>query len=191
MDSEERFRALFQIAYPALYRYSANRGLSRDDADDLVASTLEIVWHRLDDVPSDDPLPWVFAVARNLHRNKRRSDLRRYALTRRIPPPQREPGPGDRDPSDLDPEALREALGKLEEDDQEILRLVAWDGLSPTQAAAVIGCTPVAARTRLHRARNRLASHLDIDPRVQRPRASGQISGAHVHSISQTEAFDV
>jgi DNA-directed RNA polymerase specialized sigma24 family protein len=64
--------------------------------------------------------------------------------------------------------ALRKSLGELDEDDQEILRLVAWDGLSPSEAAQVLGCSQAAARTRLHRARNRLALELGLDPRSHR-----------------------
>src|SRR5690242_21919206 len=36
---------------------------SRPDAEDLVAHTLEIAWRRTDDVPADDPMPWLYAVA--------------------------------------------------------------------------------------------------------------------------------
>jgi len=84
MDSEARFRAIFHVAYPALGRYVHNRGLWGADADDLVAETLEIAWRRLDQVPEDDPLPWLFAVARNLLRNKRRSEGRRALLLARL-----------------------------------------------------------------------------------------------------------
>lgn len=61
---------------------------------------------------------------------------------------------------------LRAALASLSERDQEVLRLVAWDGLTPAQVAVVLGCTPVAARTRLHRARGRLAVRLGLAPRL-------------------------
>src|ERR1039458_8376784 len=84
MDSEARFRAIFHVAYPALGRYVHNRGFWGADADDLVAETLEIAWRRLDQVPEDDPLPWLFAVARNLLRNKRRSEGRRALLLARL-----------------------------------------------------------------------------------------------------------
>jgi DNA-directed RNA polymerase specialized sigma24 family protein len=39
--------------------------------------------------------------------------------------------------------------------DRELLLLVAWEGLTPAEAAAVLGISQVAARTRLHRARKR------------------------------------
>ena len=37
---------------------------------------------------------------------------------------------------------MREALARLDAGDQEILRLVSWDGLAPAQAGMVLGCSP-------------------------------------------------
>jgi RNA polymerase sigma-70 factor (ECF subfamily) len=45
--------------------------------------------------------------------------------------------------------------------------LVAWDGLSPSQAATVLGLSATAARTRLHRARARLAELLGVERGVR------------------------
>jgi DNA-directed RNA polymerase specialized sigma24 family protein len=70
MDHEARFRALFDTAYAPLCRYARHRGMAGADAEDLVAQTLEIAWRRIDDVPVADPLPWLYAVARNLWRNQ-------------------------------------------------------------------------------------------------------------------------
>jgi RNA polymerase sigma-70 factor (ECF subfamily) len=39
--------------------------------------------------------------------------------------------------------------------------LVAWEGLTPAEAAQALDCSPVAARIRLHRARKRLADALE------------------------------
>lgn len=39
--------------------------------------------------------------------------------------------------------------------------LTAWEGLDAAQAAAVLGCTPEAVHTRVHRARARLHNQLD------------------------------
>ena len=87
MDREPRFRATFVVAYPALGRYALNRGLSRADAEDLVAATLEIAWRKIDQVPTDDPIPWLYAVERNLLRNLRRADRRRSSLLYEFPVP--------------------------------------------------------------------------------------------------------
>jgi RNA polymerase sigma factor (sigma-70 family) len=163
VDAESRFRALFASAYPALRRYAHHRGLTGADGEDLVAGTLEIAWRRIGDVPLDDPLPWLYAVAQNLWRNQIRKDRRRAEILARIPRPP--VPPGSPDPAELPYDALRAALASLSDDDQEMLRLIAWDGLTPAQAATVLGCTAVAARSRLHRARNRLADRLGLDPR--------------------------
>jgi RNA polymerase sigma factor (sigma-70 family) len=50
---------------------------------------------------------------------------------------------------------LRSALDGLSDSDRELLLLVAWEGLSHAEAAAALGISPVAARSRLHRARMR------------------------------------
>ena len=159
MDSETRFRAIFEVAYPALGRYAIYRGLSRADAEDLVAATLEVAWRKIDQVPTDDPLPWLYVVERNLLMNFRRADRRRSTLLEKVPIPEPHPAP-DEVAASPDHERLRAALVALSEEDQELLRLVAWDGLRSSQAAVVLGISAVAARTRLHRARGRLASKL-------------------------------
>jgi len=173
MDTEPRFRALFELAYPALHRYAAHRGIGGADADDLVAATLEVAWRRLEDVPGAEPLPWLFAVARNIRRNQTRSELRRQAFVGRLPVPRPEPDPND--PAAPDAGSLRKALSQLAADDREILCLVAWDGLSPSQVAVALGCSGATARVRLHRARKRLALRLDAGNRVQRSGTSGHL----------------
>jgi len=188
MDPESRFRALFASAYPALGRFARHRGLSDVDAEDLVAGTLEVAWRRIGQVPEDDPLPWLFAVAHNLLRNHYRAAHRRVAFMARLPIP--EPSSAPNEPATLDATVLRVALSQLHDDDQEILRLVAWDGLSPSQAAVVLGCSSAAARTRLHRARQRLAAHLDIDHPLQRSGPRGQIQGGSTETTSTAEVTD-
>ncbi|HET9849672.1 MAG TPA: sigma-70 family RNA polymerase sigma factor [Candidatus Dormibacteraeota bacterium] len=184
MDRESRFRALFERAYPALFRYAYRRGASQADAEDLVAASLEVAWRRIDDVPIDDAMPWLYAVARNMLRNQRRGQRRRDAYT----------APLGLDlvdnrisqPGDLESLALRNALGRLREGDQELLRLIAWEGLSPAEAAVVIGCSPSAARTRLHRARARLAEQIEKDD-VQRQGSAGHVSGRRTIALEATD----
>jgi RNA polymerase sigma-70 factor, ECF subfamily len=168
VDSETRFRALFEMAYPPLCRYARYRGLSGSDAEDLVAQTLEVAWRRIGDVPVDDPMPWLYAVALNLWRNQRRRERRRHDLLSRL----RADVPAGSVETSLEPGVIRAALASLSAGDQEILRLIAWDGLTPAQAAVVLGCGPTAARSRLHRARGRLAARLGLGRDVQR--AGGQ-----------------
>lgn len=175
MEPETRFRMVFDLAYGPLCRYARHRGLDAPDAEDLVAQVLEIAWRRIGEVPADEPLPWLYAVAHNLWRNQARRDRRRREILDRFRPPVF-PGARD-DPAALDPGTLRAALDTLSAHDQEVLRLVAWDGLAPAELAAVLGCSPGAARTQLHRARTRLAKRLGISPDPQRAGSSGHKQG--------------
>ncbi len=44
----------------------------------------------------------------------------------------------------------------LPENDREVLMLAGWEGLNASEMGRVLGCSPTAARIRLHRARSRL-----------------------------------
>ena len=52
------------------------------------------------------------------------------------------------------------ALKQVRQDDQEVLRLAAWEGLTNAELAVALGCSENAATIRLHRARKRLAEQL-------------------------------
>jgi RNA polymerase sigma factor (sigma-70 family) len=60
--------------------------------------------------------------------------------------------------------ALTDALSTLAPADQEVLRLAAWEQLSPGQIASVLGLSSVTARSRLPRARRRLRAALAGTP---------------------------
>ena len=60
---------------------------------------------------------------------------------------------------------LREALGRLSRTDREALLLIGWEGLDHDAAARVLGCSAVAFKVRLHRARKRLARLLEAADR--------------------------
>lgn len=160
MTHEAQFRDLFRLTYPILARYGRHRGVSGDDLQDLLADTYEVAWRRFEDLPSgDEAVPWLIAVARNHLRNHRRRLQRDRGLLARLGPPQTSTGPGTPDGA-ADWQAVRRALSRLPSSDRELVLLVAWDELTPAQAAAVLGITPGAARTRLHRARSRLNAEL-------------------------------
>lgn len=146
----ERLRRLVDRHYGAVRRYAARR-LSSADADDLVAEVFAIAWRRITDVPDDDrALPWLYAVARNCLRNQARSAKRRLRLVRRIAEEPVAVPPAD------DDDVVRLALARLGEDDQELLRLVAWEELSYAEIAQVLAVSENAVAIRVHRARRRL-----------------------------------
>jgi RNA polymerase sigma factor (sigma-70 family) len=187
VDDAARFRALFEETFGVVRRYLHHRGVPGGHADDLVAETFLVAWRRLGDVPGDDPVPWLLAVARNVWLNHRRGDRRRLALVRRLPPPEAVDPPDElAEPADL--AAVRAALGALDGRDQEILRLVAWDGLTPTQAAVVLGCSAGAARVRLHRARQRLAREMQTMQKRSWPSGQDTDESQLIEEVSDDRA---
>jgi len=121
-------------------------------ADDVVSQTFEIAWRRRGEVRRPSRA-WLIGIARKVLANRRRSDRRYLDLVTRLAegPPL---GPEEEGTQIL------AALSRLSAVDQETLLLAAWDGLSSPEAAHVLGCTPVAFRLRLLRARRRLADEL-------------------------------
>lgn len=148
-----RFEALYRATSASVYAYCLRRGVG-DSADDLVDDVYLVAWRRLDELPRE-PLPWLLGVARRTLANQRRSQGRYRTLIGRLA---LDAGNEHAGPAESLP--VLEALQTLRPADREVLLLVAWDGLSTGQAARVLGCSAVAARVRLHRARRRLADSL-------------------------------
>ena len=86
MDADARFRALFESHQAAVRRYAHHRAIQGTDADDIVAETFTVAWRKLEDVPADDPVPWLLAVAANVRRNQARSARRYHAPDAGWPP---------------------------------------------------------------------------------------------------------
>ena len=149
----DRFRSFVRATYPDLKLYALRR-VGPAGAEDVVSETYVVAWRKWVDPPPTDPRPSLFGIARNIVRNEVRRHRRaeRFARTLRHEPTF---GTGARDDS------LRIAFAALSLDDQEILRLIAWDGLDPSQLAEALGIKPGAASTRLSRARARLAAALE------------------------------
>ncbi|GGO56989.1 RNA polymerase sigma factor [Streptomyces lasiicapitis] len=147
----------------ALHGYFARR--APHAADDLLAELwLQAYAARRGFDPARGPArAWLFGVARNvLSAHWRRTARQRPAL----------PGDGGDDPWEavdarLDAAAvaprLRDLLAGLPEEERELLLLVAWEQLTPGEAAAVVGIPAGTARSRLHRARTRLRADAPLD----------------------------
>jgi RNA polymerase sigma-70 factor (ECF subfamily) len=150
-SAEERFQEIYRRHVDAVSAY-ARRRAPADLVEDVVADTFLVCWRRLERVP-DEPLPWLFAVARRTLANQRRASARR-------PTPPTAEISANHLPFEGDP-VLGVAFSQLSERDREVLRLVAWEGLSLREAATVLGCAPVSGRVRFHRAKRRLAGRLE------------------------------
>jgi RNA polymerase sigma factor (sigma-70 family) len=150
-----RFNTLFASYGAHIVAYCGWRAGSASDAQDAAADVFLAAWRRLDEVPEGDAARvWLYATARRVLANQRRSSRRRAALQERLAG---EPAPSADDLPALDGEAalVHDALRRLGARDREVLLLSEWEGLTPAQIATVLGCLTVTARGRLHRARRR------------------------------------
>ena len=170
--SEDRFAALYDAHYRAIYAYVYRRLSPRsDDVTDTVAEVFAVAWRRLDQAPTgDEELLWLYGVAHRCVLRARRSDWRRLRLVARLRAEalahQFSAGPGSREQEVLD------AIERLPARDREVLRLVMWDGLSHGEAAGVLGCSTNAIAQRLHSARQRLRAAL-----TEPVRGSSELTG--------------
>jgi RNA polymerase sigma factor (sigma-70 family) len=150
-ERKRRFEVLFTAYSSDVVAYCSWRADSASDAQDAVAEVFLTAWRRLDSVPDGEAgRVWLYATARRVLANQRRSDRRRAALRERLVLEE-----ASAPPDTAEAELVREALARLEPRDREVLLLAEWEGLSPAQIATVMGCLAVTARGRLHRARHR------------------------------------
>jgi RNA polymerase sigma-70 factor (ECF subfamily) len=151
---------LYERHAPAVFRFLARR-TGAAAAEDLLSEVFiaalgaraQLVAHQ-----SGSALPWLYGISVNVVR---------HHLRRAAPPNHAMVDPGvdwDAVAARLDAQAQRSqlvaALSALTPVERDLLLLVAWEGLTPAQAADALGISKVAARSRLHRARQRAAQAL-------------------------------
>ncbi|MCF6191944.1 MAG: sigma-70 family RNA polymerase sigma factor [Candidatus Hydrothermae bacterium] len=144
--------ALLRDLRPELYAYFLRVIHNPEDAEDLTQEALLRVLEvlpRLD--PERNPRAYVFRICHNLAMDHFRRNAR---APRSLEALEREPSAP---PKGYTLESLRveRVLTRLRPEDREILLLREREGLPPRELATVLGCSPEAARVRLHRARRR------------------------------------
>jgi RNA polymerase sigma factor (sigma-70 family) len=165
--ADQRFERCFRDNYAAILAFAIRRMPDRETAEDAAAETFTVAWRRRDLIPAE-PLPWLYGIALRVIANQRRSTRRRRRLGDRL---ERETTAQPAAPEPIEAlqnrDAFSRAFARLNESEREVLRLIAWDGLETREAASVLGCSPTAFRVRLHRARRRLAKHLEATGHLQ------------------------
>lgn len=161
-SDRDRLEGLYHCVSPAILAYLLRRVPAREDAADLLAEVFLTAWRRRDTLPPppEDRL-WLFGVARRQLLAYHRAETRRHDAANELRIQlARTPSAGTAtDTADIR-RVVSRALERLPELDRELLTLTVWDGLTPSEAARVVGLSAGAARVRLHRARRRLASLL-------------------------------
>ncbi len=158
------FERIYDDTFAGIYRFCARRLLSDPDSvPDAVADIYATAWRRVDQLlGADDPVRWLYGVARRTLANRYRAQARRGRLDGRLRRTRLAavPDPGDTIGRRDDVTALRDALTTLDPVDREIVIMASWDQLAHTEIAAVTGLSVDAVRSRLFRARRTLKAHI-------------------------------
>jgi RNA polymerase sigma-70 factor, ECF subfamily len=162
MTPEPALRDALLAAVPSLRAFAISLCGQVDRADDLVQDTLLRALSNLDRFERGTNLnAWLFTILRNLFHSEYRKRRREvedpdgsYAGRLKAQPEQ-----GSR----LDLEDFRGALGKLPHDQREALLLVGASGFSYEEAAGICECAVGTIKSRVNRARARLAVLLAVD----------------------------
>ena len=149
-------------AVPSLRAFAISLSGNIDRADDLVQETLLRAIANIDSFqPGTNRSAWMFTILRNLFRSEYRKRRREvedtdgsYAESLKSQPEQN---------SRLEFQEFRAALAKLPPDQREALILVGASGFSYEEAAAICECAVGTIKSRVNRARTRLADLLAIE----------------------------
>jgi RNA polymerase sigma-70 factor (ECF subfamily) len=157
----EEFERLFRETREELFAYLVSRCRDSEQAADYFAETYLIAWQKLAMVPPGNQARlWLFGVARNLMLKGFRQRRVAHALVERLAGDLRSAQIERPQIDDQAQAVLRAGLAALPERDREILMLTAWEGLTPTEIARVMGTSANVVRVRLHRARTRIERRL-------------------------------
>ncbi|MGI9642822.1 MAG: RNA polymerase sigma factor [Acidimicrobiia bacterium] len=163
-QTKAEFERLYLAHAQAVYSYCQRR-TSAEEAKDATADVFAVAWRRFDAVPNDDgQLPWLYGVARNVLKDRGRSMRRRDRLNARVAsqPAEHAEGPEPQVVRSSEHEAVIAAMAKLPGKDQEIIRLVEWEGLSREQVAEMMFVSRAAIDKRMTRAYKKLARMLGV-----------------------------
>ncbi len=161
-DDDAAFRAGLVAAIPHLRGFAYSLLRDWDRTDDIVQETITRAWKYQDRFERGTSLDaWLFTILRNIVYSAQRKRGRevedvdgRLSGRLAVLPDQQ---------SHLDFEDLRAALQKLPLDQREALLLVAAEGLSYEEAAKIAGVPAGTIKSRVNRARGRLARLLAVE----------------------------
>jgi RNA polymerase sigma factor (sigma-70 family) len=156
----DAFGLLFERHARAIYNYCFRRVASWAIAEDLVSIVFLEAWRRRGKPLPGKELPWLYGIATNVVRNRRRAERRYAAALTRVAPPDQAASFEDDSDARIDDEGLMaralELLARLPHREQDVFALCAWSELSYEDTAVALDIPVGTVRSRLSRARARL-----------------------------------
>jgi RNA polymerase sigma factor (sigma-70 family) len=167
MSSAEEFKRELVSEYTNLFRFAMSMTRNRAEAEDLWHETVVLALEKQDEYELGTSMKaWLFRLQVLIDKNNKRRVLRQRMLSDgNIEDPETASVP----PSQLDRLMFKEAahaVDTLPSDQRQALYLVVYDGKSYDEAADILACSPGTVKSRVSRARARIAEiiqyeHLD------------------------------
>src|SRR5918993_4063246 len=157
----DELRASLLKAIPHLRAFAISLTGKVDQADDLVQEAIMRGLNKLDTfTPGTDLQAWLFTILRNqfytsLRKRRREVEDPDGVMAGLLSDPPDQHG-------HLDLDDLRAALGKLSVEQREVLLLIGAEGMSYEEAAAICETNVGTIKSRMNRARARLAELLQV-----------------------------
>jgi RNA polymerase sigma-70 factor (ECF subfamily) len=155
----DSLRDCFVAVIPHLRAFALSLCHDSQRAHDLVQEALAKGWQKRHSFEQGTNLKaWLFTILRNIY----------FSELRKVNPVEANSnciegvGESPAQPGYLDLQDLAVRLGRLEPDQREALILVGAEGFSYEEAAQICGCAVGTIKSRVNRARNRLAKLLHV-----------------------------
>ena len=159
----DAFGVLFERHAPAVLQFCFRRTADAALAEDLTSIVFLEAWRKRGKLElfQDSARPWLFGVALNVVRSQHRAQRRCSDALARLPATPPAEAESERAIARIDAEremrVLIDIVSKLNRREREVLELCVWAELSTEEAASSLGISVGAVRSRLSRARRRLA----------------------------------
>lgn len=166
---ERALAELVEVMTPWLLGLAQGMLSDRDEAEEVVQEAFTVVWRRVDlfDRESGRLVPWLLRITRNRAIDRLRARRRRTLKAERV---RREQAGAEVFPPVEPNEAahpgwqvhrqVHEAIGALSSEQQQVVRLAYFEGLTHSEIAARLGIPLGTVKTRLRLALDRMRTGL-------------------------------
>lgn len=180
----EVFAQLYERFARAVYNHGLRLTGDWSTAEEVLSETFLTAWQARGRVEEDGGtlLPWLLGIATHKADNTGRGLRRRQGFLARQSRPDVQEDFAAETAGRIDDarrlRAVHASLSRLRRQEREVLALCVWGGLDYRQTAEALGVAVGTVRSRLSRARKRLAALAEED--MERPGVRGEMTGGAV-----------
>lgn len=156
-------QALVQTHAPLVGRFARTMCPRPEDAEDVAQEALLAALRALDEGRVEHIDAWLYVVVRSFcgkTRRRRKGEPETFEPVEERPPADTAPSPEARLQQAEETHRVQQAVRRLAPDRRAVLVLRDMEGLPTARVAAILGLSPAAVKSRLHRARKDLAALL-------------------------------